>query len=332
MTRRLRGGSLGAIGVALLLALIGAAAGWTQTDVPHPTASVDTTAVPIGGSVTLTVEVPTPEGWFAEPPRLEGDLGPFRVRNLVETDRTADGRRFVARLVAMEAGPGEIPPIEMTVRRGEDEPVVVATEGIAVEITSNLPPPDPAAADSADVPAPAPFKPALEAPRDWRPVIVAAIALIVGVALGFLLWRRLRARGPAEEIAPAAPRVPSRPAWEIALEELDRIAAEGLVDRGELRRQYEEVTFAVRRYLEDRYGVPALESTTDELRERLRRAPVPPEQASRAVNLFAEADLVKFAKATPEATAARDTERRAREFVRATMPAASAPSTGEASS
>ncbi|MCA9750852.1 MAG: hypothetical protein KC591_01560 [Gemmatimonadetes bacterium] len=332
MTRWNRDGRVGSVAGALLLGLLGATTAWTQTDVPHPTARVDTTAVPIGGSVTLTVEIPTPEGWFAEPPRLEGDLGPFRVRNLAETERTSDARRFVARLVAMEAGPGEIPPVEMTVRHGEDEALVVATEGIPVEITSNLPPPDPAATDSAAVPAPAPFKPALEAPRDWRPVIVAAIALILGTALGFLLWRRLRARGPADDVAPAAPRVPARPAWEIALEELDRIAAAGLVERGELRRQYEEVTFAVRRYLEDRYGVPALESTTDELRDRLRRAPVPPEQASRAVNLFAEADLVKFAKATPEATAARDTERRAREFVRATMPAAPAPSTEEAPS
>jgi hypothetical protein len=152
--------------------------------------------------------------------------------------------------------------------------------------------------------------------------MVAGAALLLAAVAGFLLLRRLRRRQPARkpEVAPVRKRVPTRPAWEVALEELDRIAAEGLVDKGELRRQYEEVTVALRRYLEDRYGLPALESTTDELRERLPRTPLPATQASRVLALLSEADLVKFAKAEPDPREARGTEARARNVVLATMP------------
>ena len=48
--------------------------------------------------------------------------------------------------------------------------------------------------------------------------------------------------------------------------------------------------------------------------------PLRTEMSSRMLGLLQEADLVKFAKAEPEVAAARATEMRVREFVRATMP------------
>ena len=143
---------------------------------------------------------------------------------------------------------------------------------------------------------------------------------MLAAALGFLLLRKLRRRERAPLAAPRVPREPARPAWEIALEELDGVVAERWVDRGELRRQYEAVTEALRRYLENRWGVPALESTTEDLRTLLRRSPVPSEVCGRVLSLLGEADLVKFAKARPEVEAARAGEARARAIVLETIP------------
>jgi hypothetical protein len=181
-----------------------------------------------------------------------------------------------------------------------------------------------AASDSAAAQAPlAADKPALDAPRDWVPVWIAVGALVVGTLLGFLLWRRLRKlkRRPATPLRPAPlEKRKLRPAWDIALEELERIDQAGYVERGELKTHYVEVTEALRGYLEDRYGIPALESTTDELRPRLEEISLESILATRTLAILEEADLVKFAKARPEPAAARTLLPRVRELVMQTIP------------
>ena len=92
------------------------------------------------------------------------------------------------------------------------------------------------------------------------------------------------------------------------------------MDRGELKTHYVGVTETLRRYLEDRYGIPALESTTDELRPRLQEISLESILASRALAILEEADLVKFAKARPEAAAARTLLPRVRDLIMQTIP------------
>jgi len=300
--------------IALVPLVLLAAAG-----APAVTASLDTTATSVGGRVTLRLDVEAPEGWFVEPPAPPATLGSFRVRSVQQDDARGPRRAFALTLVPTEAGRQEVPPVTVKARRGSEPPVELATPALAVEVASNLEAPAGVPADSVAV---ADLKPALAPPRDWRPVWVATAAALVAAALGFLLFRRLRGlRRATPGAAPAAvPRKPARPAWEIALEELDRVAAARWVDRGELRRQYDDVTDALRRYLENRWGVPAPESTTDELRRVLPRSAVPPPVAGRVIALLGEADLVKFAKGRPEPDAARAVEVRARALVQETIP------------
>lgn len=286
--------------------------------VPHLVASLDTTATTVGGALTLTLETEALNGWQLEPPSKSLDLGPFRVRTVERIPRP-DGAAWKLRLVAVKAGDGELPPVRLTARGPAGESAEAVSEAIPVSIASNLPPPS---GDQPEEPAPAPLKPALEPPRDWRPLAVAVLTAAIVAALGFWILRRLRRRKPREAAPEPARRVPLRPAWETALEALDRIAAADHPARGEIGRQYVEVTAVLRNYLEERYGVLAMESTTTELAETLRRTPMRPEIASRILALLREADLVKFAKAEPSAADARSTEGRAREAVTATIPKA----------
>ncbi|MBZ0266695.1 hypothetical protein K8I85_00930, partial [bacterium] len=92
------------------------------------------------------------------------------------------------------------------------------------------------------------------------------------------------------------------------------------VERGEPARQYEATTETLRRYLENRYGIPALESTTDDLREMLRNAPIRGDLAARVLSLLGEADLVKFAKGIPDPAEAASSEGRVRSLVKETTP------------
>jgi hypothetical protein len=291
--------------------------------VPALTASLDTTATAVGARLRMHLTVDAPEGFVVEPPAPPAELGPFRVRSVQPGPAEGTRRSFDVWLVPLQAGRVEVPPVTVRARRGNDPPVELASPPLAVAVSSNLEgasgAADSAAAGSAE---PARLKPALDAPRDWRPVWIAAGAALAAFALAAALIRRLRRRERIPQAAPGAPRTPARPAWEIALEELDRIAAERWVERGELRRQYEAVTEALRRYLENRWGIPALESTTDELRGLLRRSLVPAHVAGRVLSLLGEADLVKFAKARPDPDAARAGESRVREVVLETIPRA----------
>jgi len=303
----------------------------TKPEVPRLFATLDTTSTTVGAPLTLMLELEPSTGWQVEPPTKALDLGPFRIRSVERLPRP-DGAAWRLRIVAVEAGDVEVSALRLPARGPQGESGECVTEPIPVHVESNLPAPPPATQDpgappgpEAEEPEPADLKPALVPPRDWRPLIIAATVAALVAALGFWLLRRLRRRRPGEAPPPPAKRVPLRPAWETALEELDRIAGADHVGHGAVARQYVEVTGCLRRYLEERYGVPALELTTTELNEALRRTPLRPELAARALALLREADLVKFAKAEPAPADARSTEPRAREIVTATVPAAAGP-------
>lgn len=76
----------------------------------------------------------------------------------------------------------------------------------------------------------------------------------------------------------------------------------------------------MRGYLEERFKVPALERTTDDLLLELRTSPIAPDLQQQLANMLRLADLVKFAKAVPSATENERMLTGAREFIKATIP------------
>ena len=217
---------------------------------PGVRAFLEPTATAVGGKIELLVEVDLPPGWLVEPPARDLDLSPFRVRAAWEIPREG-GKGYRLVIVPLEAGDVEVPAVPLTFRGPDGDEVKLATEPLPVAVASNLPPPAAGDGGEAGEPEPAALKPALEAPRNWIPILVAAAGLLLAALAAFLLLRKLRGRERKPTEA-TVPRKPLRPAWELALEDLDRIASAGYVERGEILRQYVEVTGTLRRYLEDR--------------------------------------------------------------------------------
>lgn len=90
-----------------------------------------------------------------------------------------------------------------------------------------------------------------------------------------------------------------RPAHEIAFERLHTLETAELWQKGEIKSYQSQLTYIMREYLENRFKVNALESTTDEIVADLQKVEISDTDKSRIRTVLQTADLVKFAKVIP---------------------------------
>lgn len=129
----------------------------------------------------------------------------------------------------------------------------------------------------------------------WLQVVVTIITVST---LVYLHWRKHRTLKVADG-ASAAP-VKLLPAHVTALRALDTLAEKKLWQSGQHKQFHTELSEILRRYIEERYKVPAMECTTDEIMQELVELTMT--QRSSYNNLrevLQMADLVKFAKYEP---------------------------------
>jgi hypothetical protein len=156
-----------------------------------------------------------------------------------------------------------------------------------------------------------PLKEQWVAPRSYWMWIVAGAALVAAAAL-LIWWLRRRARRVEE-----APPEPVLPPDFVALTELTRIDKMELLRDGQFKKYYTLVVEAVRRYVEARFQVDAMDRTTTELLDELARRR---RRVEKLDGLLGEADLVKFAKYVPSVETATAAMSTAREIVVKTTP------------
>ena len=144
------------------------------------------------------------------------------------------------------------------------------------------------------------------------------VILIILIALYFVAKRILAHYGKSfSDIFKPAPPLPPH---EIALRDLKRLHSERLWQEGKHKLYYSGLTDILRAYIAGMWGVGALEMTSDEIIEAMRSVDVPQKQSMDLTSLLREADLVKFAKAMPEAEANEAAYTMALNFVEQTMP------------
>ena len=144
------------------------------------------------------------------------------------------------------------------------------------------------------------------------------IAIIILVLL-FLIAKRILAhygKSFSDIFKPAPP----LPPHEIALRDLKRLHSERLWQEGNHKLYYSGLTDILRAYIAGQFGVGALEMTSDEIIEAMRGVEIPQKQKMDLTELLRDADLVKFAKAMPEAEANEAAYTMALNFVEQTMP------------
>ncbi len=149
----------------------------------------------------------------------------------------------------------------------------------------------------------------------------------VGLALLILLVLYLRKRKKEEPVP--VPQVVELLPHELAIQQLEELERQQMWQSGQVKGYHSALTYIVREYLEKRYGIQALEQTTDEILAQLlhgskRQQDFDLSLAQKLGDVLQTADLVKFAKAEPTAEFHERAMAVARAFILETKPAAPA--------
>ncbi len=135
--------------------------------------------------------------------------------------------------------------------------------------------------------------------REMLPWILAGLAVIALVVLAIWYFRKRKKREPIFTIKPRVVLLPH----ELALQEIEKLRVKKLWQSGMVKEYYSELTEILRRYIENRFKVPALEQTSAEIIESLAgNAMCPSKTLELLGNLLIMADMVKFAKTKPVAS------------------------------
>lgn len=132
--------------------------------------------------------------------------------------------------------------------------------------------------------------------RDYLIYGIAALIILALVIwfIASMLYRYMRRRETEVRV------IPKLPAHIVANKALVELHNRKLWQNGKFKQYYTSLTSIIRVYIYDRWGVSALELTTDEIIEALKPIDIPLESRMSLVALLRTADMVKFAKAEPE--------------------------------
>lgn len=137
-----------------------------------------------------------------------------------------------------------------------------------------------------------------DAPWTFREILPYVLWSLLGVGLvlaGIWFWQRRKKNKPLfavkkEEIPP----------YVKAIRSLDGIKEEKLWQAGREKEYYTRLTDTVRLYLDEEFGIAALEQTSGEIVSALKeRTEIEAKERERMEELLSTADFVKFAKYTP---------------------------------
>lgn len=130
----------------------------------------------------------------------------------------------------------------------------------------------------------------------WDYLLYLAIALAIAAAgyYGYRWWKR---RPVPEAAAPPPP--PPRPAFEVAFEKLRALEGRQVWQEGRHKDYQSELSEIVREYIENGFGVPALEQTTGEILDGARRLGWDGEVRSSCGRILTISDMTKFARYVP---------------------------------
>ena len=257
------------------------------------TASIDSTKIKIGEQITYKIEVETnpdnlvvfPEGQTFLPLEM---IDSYPVDTIKNKDKYNLIKKYG--LTQFDSGAYTIPRQKIIIsdKTFFTDSLKVEVNNIAIDTTKQ---------GLYDI------KPIMEVKKmgsDWWKYLlytILVLAIIAGVLYWFI-WRK-KPLTEAEKIA----MLPPYDRAKLALKKLDE---SNYLETQAIKDYYSELTFIIRKYLDEKVYDRALESTTDELISRLKllkegnQIDISNEDIKNLEGILKRADLVKFAKSAPD--------------------------------
>jgi hypothetical protein len=285
------------------------------------TLEADKKEMTIAERLNLTLTVTIGEDYDVTLPALGDKLENFGIVDyhtsqpeLIDKNKKKITRSYV--LEPFLSGDYTIPSMEVKFRKtGADdaEEHSVKTSEITVKVTSLLP------ADMKDKKL-NDIKPPVPYPADYRIWLWTGLGTLAAAAIAFGIFLFLKRRKTA-----GVQTVLLTP-HELAYKELDQLAAENLIERGEIKHFYYRISGILRQYIENRFGLRAPEQTTEEFLSGLDKdASFQSEYRILLRTFLRNCDLVKFAEFKPDKEEIEKTFESCRAFIHGTEEKGGAP-------
>ena len=275
--------------IILIVLLIGGLQ--SHSNAQQVSATLDTTHYLIGDWISLELKAVVPKETDVTWPLIDVNIDELEVlqRTGIDSNITKDSKTYtqILTLTVFDSGFYPIPAFDFIINGDtlSTQPQLVNVSSVALD-TANL-----------DI---KPIKPPLKAPLTFMDVFwpYGAIGLLAFILLAVILYFIFRKKDVTQEV-----KVPEIviPAHEWAFTELTKLKTEGLWQQGDIKGYYSRLTDILRQYIELRFKQPALESTTDEILQRLRLLKLDRQLLESIQTSLSLSDLVKFAKAKPVA-------------------------------
>lgn len=302
--------------IAVLMLVSSAVAGQDAT----VEARLDTNRLLIGDQVALHFTFTGPAGTQILWPRLPDtiyDNLQIIERSAPDTTLSQDRRTATIHqrlvLTSFDTGFYSLPPIpfyyrvlpDTTTRVAETSMQLFEVGTVPVDTTKSI----------------KPIKGPIRVPlsfRDILPWLLLGIGLAAVITLVVWYLKRRKKNTPLFTLIPTVELKPH----EIALAALGELRQKKIWQAGRYKEYHSELTDILRKYIEERFTVRALESTTDEIMEGMAATRgIRKENLDQLRSILVLADLVKFAKARPVGGENEESLSLGIQFVNETIPA-----------
>ncbi|MFD2822632.1 hypothetical protein ACFS5M_03065 [Lacinutrix iliipiscaria] len=257
------------------------------------TSSIDSTSIKIGEQITFKIQVETDTTNVVVFPEGQTFL-PLEVIESYKVDTTKNNDKYNLikkyGLTQFDSGAYTIPRQKIVI-----DSKVFYTDSLQVEVKNVIV--DTTKQGLYDI---KPFITVEKSPSQWWKYVLLTLLILslIGFLLYWFIWRT-KPLSKEEKIA----QLPPYDRAKLALQELDE---SNYLENKELKGYYSELTFIIRKYLDEKVYDHALESTTDELIDRLNllkdgsQIDLSKDDIKNIETILKRADLVKFAKSAPD--------------------------------
>jgi len=276
-------------------------------------ATVDSSYYKVGDFVHLTINVTHDKNINISAPVIGDSTSDFEVINSKPAVVKKEGNKFLTTyeytLSKYDSGEVYLPHIPVYYTESGDTDIQIAyTNPIkftvsTIKVNLNKPIKD--------------IKKPITIPLNWKLIVLIILILLLIAAVIFYFYNKHRKNKKPAEVSK---KVIMKPPHVIALYELRALEEKQLWQKGKIKEYHSDITEIIRKYFHDQFFLPAMELTTTEVMDYLKKV----EDAAPILDLtykfLTDADLVKFAKFMPMDSVNEDMMKEAVEIVEKTKP------------